>query len=102
MLYSIQYSFAHRDEAPAASPLMQLIWRRRHAAAAMASAFPQLPVPLPTEAPAPITVSRQRYEAVHVYARNHPLSPAASARRRLLRTRRATASRLAFRATGSV
>ncbi len=103
MLYSIQHSFAHQDEAPAASPLMQLVWRRRHVAAAAASAFPQLlPTPLPAEAPAPISVSRQRYEAVHVYARNHPLSPAAAARRRLLRTRRSAASRLAFRATGSV
>ncbi|WP_395612647.1 SET domain-containing protein [Allosphingosinicella sp.] len=98
MLYSIQYSFAQQDEAPAASPLMQLVWRRRHAAAA-ASAFPQLP--LPAEAPAPITVSRQRYEAVHVYARSHSPSPATTARRRLLRTRRVAASRLAFRATGS-
>jgi len=100
-LYSIQHSFAHRDEAPAASPLMQLVWRQRRAAAAAASAFPQLPVPLPAEAPAPINVSRQRYEPAHVYARRHPLSPAASMRRRLLRTRRAGASRLAFRATGS-
>ncbi len=101
MLYSIQHSFALDDEPPAASPLMQLVWRHRRAAAAAASAFPQLPAPAPVEMPAPITVSRQRYEAVHVYARNHPLSPGAAARRRLLRSRRAAASRLAFRATGS-
>ena len=100
-LYSIQHSFALQDEAPAASPLMQLVWRQRRAAAAAASAFPQLPVPLPAEALAPINVSRQRYEPAHVYARRHPLSPAASMRRRLLRMRRAGASRLAFRATGS-
>ena len=101
MLYSIQHSFAHHDEPPAASPLMQLVWRQRRAAAAAASAFPQLPAPAPLQVPAPITVSRQRYEAVHVYARNHPLSPGAAVRRRLLRSRRAAASRLAFRATGS-
>ena len=44
MLYSIQHAFAHQAEPPAASPVMQLVWRNRHAAAA-ASAFPQLPVP---------------------------------------------------------
>jgi hypothetical protein len=101
MLYSIQYSFAHNDAPPAASPLMQLVWRQRRAAAAAAPAFPQLPAPLPAEAPAPVTASRQRYEAAHVYARRSPLSPATSMRRRLLRTRRAGAARLAFRATGS-
>lgn len=101
MLYSIQYSFAHHDEPPAASPLMQLVWRRRHAAAAAASAFPQLPVPMPAEAPAPVAASRQRYEPAHVYARPFRASQSPSMRRRLLRTRRAGASRLAFRATGS-
>ena len=100
MLYSIQHSFAHQEEPPAASPLMQLVWRQRHAAAA-ASAFPQLPAPAPVDRPAPITVSRERYEPAHVYARNSRFSPGAFARRRLLRTRRAAASRLAFRATGS-
>jgi hypothetical protein len=101
MLYSIQHSFAHRDEPPAASPLMQLVWRQRRAAAAAAPAFPQLPAPAPAERPAPITVSRERYEPAHVYARNHRFSPGTFARRRLLRSRREVASRLAFRATGS-
>jgi hypothetical protein len=98
MLYSIQHSFAHHDEPPAASPLMQLVWRQRRAAAAAAPAFPQLPVPLPARVPAG---AHQRYEPAHVYARNQRLSPAAFARRRLLRSRRLAASRLAFRATGS-
>jgi hypothetical protein len=100
-LYAIQHSFAHHDEAPAASPLMQLVWRNRHAAAAAASAFPQLPAPMPASVPAPINVSRQHYEPAHIYARPYSPSPAASLRRRLLRTRRSGASRLAFRATGS-
>jgi hypothetical protein len=80
---------------------MQLVWRQRRAAAAEAPAFPQLPAPLPAEAPAPVKVSRQRYEAAHLYARSHPLSPGGLARRRLIRSRRAAASRLAFRQTGS-
>ena len=41
MLYAIQRSFADRPEPPVASPLMQLVWRRRRIPAA--SAFPQLP-----------------------------------------------------------
>lgn len=32
VLYAIQRSFAGQEEAPAASPLMQLVWRKRHAA----------------------------------------------------------------------
>ena len=97
MLYSIQHSFAHRDEPPAASPLMQLVWRRRHAAAQDASAFPQLPVPATQPVPAP--AKRQRYEAAHVYARRVPLSQASAFRRRLMRSRRADAVRRAWRET---
>lgn len=99
-LYSIQHAFAHQDEPPAASPLMQLVWRRRHAAAAAASAFPQLPAPVPAETPA-AAARRKRYEPAHVYARNQPLTPGAAARRRLLRNRRAATARLAWRQTGS-
>jgi len=50
-------------------------------------------VPLPAEAPAPINVSRQRYEPAHVYARPYPVSPAASVRRRLLREQHKRRSR---------
>lgn len=32
VLYAIQRSFADQDEPPAASPLMQLVWRKRHEA----------------------------------------------------------------------
>ena len=98
MLYSIQHSFAHQAEPPPASPVMQLVWRNRHAAAA-ASAFPQLPVPAPAAAPRrPAAALR----AGHGYQRRYPLLPATATRRRLLRARRAGASSLAWRAFGSI
>jgi hypothetical protein len=100
MLYSIQYAFAHRDEAPPASPVMQLVWRNRHAAAA-ASAFPQLPVPAPAAVPASAPALPPRFEPGHGYQRRYPL-PATATRRRLLRVRRAGGTRLAWRALGSV
>lgn len=84
-LYAIQHSFADRPEPPLASPLMQLVWRHRRAAAA-ASAFPQLPAAPP------------RFEPALAVGRRHALLPASAARRRLLRARRSAGSRLAWRA----
>lgn len=72
MLYAIQRSFADRPEPPVASPLMQLIWRRRRIP--MVSAFPQLPAPAAPRA-------QPAWSSGH---RPYP-TPAAAARRRLLR-----------------
>ena len=88
MLYSIQHSFAQWAEPPPASPLMQLVWRNRRAAAA-ASAFPQLPVPAPAAMPAATPALPPRFEPAHGYQRRYPLLPATATRRRLLRARRA-------------
>lgn len=51
-LHAIQISFADRDEPPPASPMMQLLWRKRRVRPEEGSAFPQLggakrPVALP-------------------------------------------------------
>jgi len=85
MLYAIQRSFADRDEPPAASPVMQLVWRHRRAAA-RATALPQLPAAPP------------RFEPALGLSRRLPLLPASAARRRLLRARRSAGGRLARRA----
>lgn len=44
-LFAIQISFADRDEPPPASPLMQLIWRKRHVKPSTEPAFPQFGQP---------------------------------------------------------
>jgi hypothetical protein len=87
MLYSIQHSFAAQAEPPKASPLMQLVWRHRRAAAA-AAAVPQLPAAPP------------RFEPALPIGRRLPLLPASAARRRLLRSRRTAGARFAWRALG--
>jgi hypothetical protein len=49
-LHAIQVSFAREAEPPAASPLMQLVWRKRRVVPVNAPAFPQItrpPQPLP-------------------------------------------------------
>ena len=51
-LHAIHISFADHAEPPPASPLMQLVWRKRRAVAAVAPAFPQLEVAEPSNAPA--------------------------------------------------
>jgi uncharacterized membrane protein HdeD (DUF308 family) len=47
-IFAIQISFAHADHPPQASPLMQLIWRKRRALPSLEAAFPQL-VDLPVK-----------------------------------------------------
>jgi hypothetical protein len=84
MLYAIQRSFADRPEPPVASPLMQLVWRHRHAAA---SALPQLPPRL-----APVWSLGHRPAGFQA---------AIARRRRLLRGRRAASSRLPWEALSS-
>ena len=88
MLYSIQNSFAGQAEPPKASPLMQLVWRQRQAAAVAPAPCPQLPAAPP------------RFEPALAVGRRLPLLPATAARRRLLRGRRAAGSRFAWRALG--
>lgn len=44
-LHAIQISFADRDEPPAASPMMRLLWRKRHVEPSREPAFPQLGKP---------------------------------------------------------
>lgn len=44
-LHAIQISFADRDEPPPASPLMQLIWAKRHVPPSQEPAFPQFGQP---------------------------------------------------------
>ncbi len=87
MLYAIQRSFADRPEPPMASPLMQLVWARRRAAAS-ASAFPQL---APAQLPA-------RLDPYALFGRRIPVLPLAARRRRLLRARRDMRPRLAWNA----
>jgi uncharacterized protein len=41
-LYAIQYAFVHAHEPPLASPLMQLIWRKRRDALWASPAFPRI------------------------------------------------------------
>jgi hypothetical protein len=86
MLYAIQHSFAERPEPPLASPLMQLVWHHRRAAAG-AGALPRLPAATPP-----------RFEPAWSSGGRLPMLPATAARRRLLRARRARGSRLAWRA----
>ncbi|HEY5710275.1 MAG TPA: SET domain-containing protein-lysine N-methyltransferase [Allosphingosinicella sp.] len=88
-LFAIQHSFADAPEPPRASPLMQLIWRNRRVPA-LASAFPQLQPAVP----------RPRFEPAPHFARRPPVLPASAMRRRLLRDRRDTGMRLAWRASG--
>jgi len=102
MLYSIQYAFAHQEAPPPASPVMQLVWRNRHAAAAAASAFPQLEIPAPAAVPVAAPALPPHFEPGHGYQRRYPLLPATARRRRLLRTRRAGGTSLAWRASGSI
>lgn len=44
-LHAIQISFADRDEPPPASPMMQLLWRKRHVKPSEEPAFPQIGKP---------------------------------------------------------
>ena len=84
-LYAIQRSFADRPEPPMASPLMQLVWRQRRVPA-MASAFPQLTMPVAA-----------RYQP----SRRLHLLPSTIARRRALRDRRARRAGLLWPALSS-
>lgn len=79
MLYAIQHSFAHAPAPPVASPLMQLVWRHRRAAA---FALPPLPAATPP-----------RYQPAFGFGRRLAPLPASIVRRRLLRARRAMGSR---------
>lgn len=83
MLYAIQHSFAQAPAPPEASPLMQLVWRRRRAAAA---AIPSLPAAAPP-----------RFKPAFAFTRRLPVLPATATRRRLLRAGR-TMSRVPWRA----
>ena len=49
-LFAIHISFAQHDQPPPASPLMQLVWRKRRIAPSPGTAFPQL-VEVPVETP---------------------------------------------------
>ena len=88
-LFAIQRSFADERQPPKASPLMQLVWQHRRIPAQI-SAFPQIPAALPAP----------RFEPAPFLARRLPLLSASATRRRLLRDRRSSGSRMAWRASG--